>query len=264
MADQRTAGVPPAVSGASRPRFGAVQIRDRGRLPHWESESACYFVTFRLADSLPNSALQGFLAERRAIVATAAQLGRELSNDERKKLAVLFGAKIERYLHIGRGECLLKRDDCAAIVARALQYFDDKRYRLQAWCVAEPRACGNEDVPRACACVCSAFLEIVHCSRDQQGPGTAWDRLGAGVLRSSGTRQRGARTSSAVHPAQSRQGWTCRLAVVRPGRPHDSRRDASGTRIRASISAEAHSSEKLLLRPRSPRSSWPGTLPAAG
>ena len=29
-----SAGVPPAVAGASRPRFGEVTIRDRGRLPH--------------------------------------------------------------------------------------------------------------------------------------------------------------------------------------------------------------------------------------
>ena len=32
----RSAGVPPAVAGASRPRFGEVRIHDRGRLPHWD------------------------------------------------------------------------------------------------------------------------------------------------------------------------------------------------------------------------------------
>jgi hypothetical protein len=31
-----SAGAPPAVAGASRPRFGSVTIRNRGRLPHWE------------------------------------------------------------------------------------------------------------------------------------------------------------------------------------------------------------------------------------
>jgi REP element-mobilizing transposase RayT len=29
-----------------------VTVRSRGHLPHWESERATYFVTFRLADSL--------------------------------------------------------------------------------------------------------------------------------------------------------------------------------------------------------------------
>ena len=47
-----SAGVPPAVSGASRPRFGEVTIRNRGRLPHWEKDSATYFITFRLVDSI--------------------------------------------------------------------------------------------------------------------------------------------------------------------------------------------------------------------
>jgi hypothetical protein len=38
----RSAGVPPAVSGASRPRFGEVTIRNRGRLPqHWEWMWVC-------------------------------------------------------------------------------------------------------------------------------------------------------------------------------------------------------------------------------
>jgi hypothetical protein len=35
-ASDRSAGVPPAVVAASRPRFGEINIRDRGRLPHWE------------------------------------------------------------------------------------------------------------------------------------------------------------------------------------------------------------------------------------
>lgn len=135
MSSDRNAGVPPAVSGASRPRFGSVTIRDRGRLPHMEAETACYFVTFRLADSLPQSALRAFLFERQAILATAEQLERELSQDERRRLAALFAVKIERYLDAGCGSCALKRDDVAALVAGALGYFDSKRYRLLCWCV---------------------------------------------------------------------------------------------------------------------------------
>jgi hypothetical protein len=56
-AHDRSAGAPPAVAGATRPRFGEVVIRDRGCLPHWEQDNATYFVTFRLTDSLPKSAL---------------------------------------------------------------------------------------------------------------------------------------------------------------------------------------------------------------
>jgi putative DNA methylase len=62
------------VSGASRPRFGEVTIHDRGRLPHWEKKSATYFITFRLADSLPNIVLDRIESERSSIVLTARQL----------------------------------------------------------------------------------------------------------------------------------------------------------------------------------------------
>src|SRR5215469_11835991 len=61
----RSAGVPPAVSGASRPHFGEVTIRDRGRLPHWEKDNATYFITFRLSDSLPHPCSKELNSRRR-------------------------------------------------------------------------------------------------------------------------------------------------------------------------------------------------------
>ena len=47
--DSSGAGVPPAVF---LPDGSSLRVRSR-RLPHWEVENAVYFVTFRLADSLP-------------------------------------------------------------------------------------------------------------------------------------------------------------------------------------------------------------------
>jgi hypothetical protein len=84
-----SAGVPPAVSGASRPRFGEIKIRDRGRLPHWEKDGATYFITFRLADSLPHSVLEQIEFEKKNILSTAGQIGRDLSADERKRITYL-------------------------------------------------------------------------------------------------------------------------------------------------------------------------------
>jgi REP element-mobilizing transposase RayT len=131
----RSAGVPPAVAGASRPRFGEVTIRDRGRLPHWEKESATYFITFRLADSVPKSVLDRIESEREAIVKTANQLHRPLSPDERRKIQRLSSPIIEKYLDSGAGNCDLKNPAIAEEVASTLRHFDDQRYRLFAWCV---------------------------------------------------------------------------------------------------------------------------------
>jgi REP element-mobilizing transposase RayT len=131
----RSAGVPPAVTGASRPRFGEVKIRDRGHLPHWEKDSATYFITFRLADSLPESVLERIESERQAILQTANQQHRDLSPDERKKIQQLSTATIERFLDSGSGACHLRTPAIAEEVANALRHFDDKRYRLFAWCI---------------------------------------------------------------------------------------------------------------------------------
>ncbi len=131
----RSAGVPPAVAGASRPCFGSVKIHDRGRLPHWEKESATYFVTFRLADSLPKSVLDRIDSERHAIVRTAAQLHRPLSPDEQSKIRTLSSPVIEQYLDSGSGACHLRNSAVAQEIAEALFHFDEKRYRLFAWCI---------------------------------------------------------------------------------------------------------------------------------
>jgi REP element-mobilizing transposase RayT len=132
---ERSAGVPPAVAGASRPRFGEVKIRDRGRLPHWEKESATYFITFRLHDSLPREVLERIESERESVVKTAKQLDREISPSERKKIQQLSTKVIEQYLDNGAGDCHLRLPAIAGIVADTLRHFDDKRYRLFAWCI---------------------------------------------------------------------------------------------------------------------------------
>ena len=42
------------VGGACR-RETTLKIRNRGYLPHWEASEGCYFITFRLADTLPRT-----------------------------------------------------------------------------------------------------------------------------------------------------------------------------------------------------------------
>ena len=129
-----SAGGPPAVL-ESCPRFGEVTIRDRGRLPHWEADSATYFITFRLSDSLPKAILEKIESERKSIVENTEKLGRALSSDEKKRLRNLSTARIENYLDNGAGACYLRKPAVADAIRRTLLYFDDKRYRLFGWCV---------------------------------------------------------------------------------------------------------------------------------
>ncbi|MBK8205659.1 MAG: transposase [Planctomycetes bacterium] len=131
------AGAPPAdVKRAPRPQAEApLQIRQRGRLPHWEKDCGFYFVTWRLADSLPVSVREQIEAEREDIVRTARQLNRELSDGEKDRLAALHTEKIEAYLNAGHGECHMKNAECAEVVIETLKKFDGERYELHAWCV---------------------------------------------------------------------------------------------------------------------------------
>ena len=43
--------------------FAPVEVTKRN-LPHWEQEGACYFITFRLGDSLPQHLVQQLREER--------------------------------------------------------------------------------------------------------------------------------------------------------------------------------------------------------
>lgn len=111
------------------PRTIQHSTRTRGYLPHWESPNATYFVTFRLADSLPQQLLTQLRKEQSSRpVATAANQTRTA-----KRLALLKRA--EQALDVGLGQCHLRDSRIAKIVADALRHFAGQRYKLRAWCV---------------------------------------------------------------------------------------------------------------------------------
>ena len=112
-----------------------LTIRSRGRLPHWETENAIYFVTFRLADSFPESVRQKIEFERRDIAATARAMRRTFSRGEQIRLSRLSRGKIERRLDAAAGACWLAHPKIATIATESLKHFDGVRYRLFAWCV---------------------------------------------------------------------------------------------------------------------------------
>jgi len=130
----RTAAVPAAPAGF-QPAVGSVRTRTRGYLPHWEREGGTYFVTFGLADCLPDHAREEIERERADIVETAKELSRELSDSEKARLEQLYSVRMESILNAGHGACYFKDNRCAEITANALKHFDGERYQLFAWCV---------------------------------------------------------------------------------------------------------------------------------
>lgn len=120
--------------GAVEPRYGEVHIRNRGRLPHWEKESGLYFITFRLADSLPPPILEK-IAERHRILEAARTSGARLLPEQKAELAEYSPRQMEAFYDRGFGSCALADQRVAGAVAAALRFRDGKHYRLLAWCI---------------------------------------------------------------------------------------------------------------------------------
>jgi putative transposase len=94
------------------------------RLPHWQQTGAVYFITFRLADAIPVHLRDQWEDER----ATWLRFHPEPWNPEtEKEYHQRFSVAIERWLDAGHGSCLLRRPDCARIVAETIRYFDGQR-----------------------------------------------------------------------------------------------------------------------------------------
>jgi REP element-mobilizing transposase RayT len=97
-----------------------------GELPHWRQDGASYFVTFRLADSLPASKLLQWRREREQWM----KQHRDRDSDSLRELLLGQMRVIERWLDRGVGSCLLGNRDAHDIVAQAMQFFDGSRYEL--------------------------------------------------------------------------------------------------------------------------------------
>ncbi len=106
--------------------------KHRRNLPHWELCDATYFVTFRLADAVPQDVLRRWKEELETWRKFHPEPWDAVTKYEYQKR---FQEDREHWLDQGHGECLLKKSDVAAIVVNALRHFDRDRYVLDAFAV---------------------------------------------------------------------------------------------------------------------------------
>jgi REP element-mobilizing transposase RayT len=107
----------------------------RGKLPHLKNEGAAYFVTFRLADSLPAHEVARLKHERQVILEQARAAKSPLTWHEEEQLLAWYCDKVEALLDAGHGACWLSKPEIADLVAGALKHFNGQRYELRAWVV---------------------------------------------------------------------------------------------------------------------------------
>lgn len=91
----------------------------RGYLPHFDGGQIVQFLTYRLADSMPEKVLEAWRGELEK---------NEISDAD-------FRRRIETYLDQGYGNCYLKRSDIAEMVEENLLRFEGVKYNLYAWVI---------------------------------------------------------------------------------------------------------------------------------
>lgn len=103
-----------------------VTVHQR-HLPHWRQAGATYFVTFRLADSLP----QNRLSELRSFRDQWEGRNPPPRTDEQwDGLWKEYFLRVDGWLDEGTGSCRLRDARAITIVVDSLRHFDGERYEL--------------------------------------------------------------------------------------------------------------------------------------
>lgn len=108
----------------------------RRRLPHLTPVGASFFVTFRLADSLPQKVIQAMkLAFNRKIEALKNEKPKnhlQLIRNEKKRFFGKYDYQLDQKPF---GNCALRKPEIAEIVANQLLKHDNDAYELIAYCI---------------------------------------------------------------------------------------------------------------------------------
>jgi len=102
----------------------------RRRLPHWRQTDVTYFVTFRLADSVPQSLLRKWRDERAIWMRLHPH---PWIPDDEHEYTQRFTNRMQEWLDAGMGACQMRRLDVPAQIELCLLNFDGKRYDIDAF-----------------------------------------------------------------------------------------------------------------------------------
>ena len=98
-----------------------------GNLPHWRQAGVRYFVTFRLAEAIPQTKLRQWRSEKELWLKRNPP---PHTPEQTREFWELFPRRFHRWLDAGYGACVLGRYDVAECVYGVLRYFDGERYAL--------------------------------------------------------------------------------------------------------------------------------------
>ena len=91
------------------------------KTPHFDAAETVQSITFRLADSLPQSRLQQLRMDCLKLPDT--------DRNRHQRMA------IEQWLDLGMGACALRHPEVALMMTNTLHFYHGRRYQLIAWCI---------------------------------------------------------------------------------------------------------------------------------
>jgi REP element-mobilizing transposase RayT len=112
------------------PREFAEVERRRRHLPHWEQTGCTYFLTWRLADSVPESVWRPWVEERKLFLESHPK---PWDASVQKAFNTQFTRRMEDWLDAGHGSCALRSPEIRRVGEEALSFFQGQRYELNAW-----------------------------------------------------------------------------------------------------------------------------------
>jgi putative transposase len=111
--------------------FDRIEVT-KNRLPHWQQEGATYFVTFRLADSIPRLLSEKWRAERQEWIQRHPE---PWSLETENEYHAEFSRRLDQWLDRCEGACWFRDAGCRALLTDTLLHGDGERYWLHGWVI---------------------------------------------------------------------------------------------------------------------------------
>lgn len=106
-------------------------------MPHWRQDGCTYFVTYRMADSIPERVLKQWEREKLhwlslhdIHVEKWSEGFIQLNPEKQRAFLKHFNRKLNSYLDEGHGSCALRDPHCQRIILDGWKHFDGARYEL--------------------------------------------------------------------------------------------------------------------------------------
>jgi putative transposase len=111
--------------------FEKIEVT-KNRLTHWQQAGSVYFVTFRLADSVPRLLAEKWRAEREEWIKRHPE---PWSRETGQEYHATFGRRLDQWLDRCKGACCLRDPACRSMLVETLRHGDDDRYSLSAFVI---------------------------------------------------------------------------------------------------------------------------------